>query len=144
MNHPAFVRRVLALVLTAAVAVAAALPGFAVYAMPIQTAYPQESIYLFDADTFEEWETGLPETDPLGFPDYDSLLSGMRKKSDREEAVRCGKAKIANIEVALCIMETTFMMGSMGSVVGEKITRTIERATALGLPLLIFRRRFPL
>ncbi len=94
--------------------------------------------YLFDADTFEEWETGLPETDPLGFPDYDSLLSGMRKKSDREEAVRCGKAKIANIEVALCIMETTFMMGSMGSVVGEKITRTIERATALELPLLIF------
>ena len=53
MNHPAFVRRVLALVLTAAVAVAAALPGFAVYAMPIQTAYPQESIYLFDADTGE-------------------------------------------------------------------------------------------
>ena len=41
MNHPAFVRRVLALVLTAAVAVAAALPGFAVYAMPIQTTYPQ-------------------------------------------------------------------------------------------------------
>ena len=53
MNHPAFVRRVLTLVLTAAVAVAAALPGFAVYAMPIQTAYPQESIYLFDADTGE-------------------------------------------------------------------------------------------
>ncbi len=53
MNHPAFVRRVLALVLTAAVAVAAALPGFAVYAMPIQTTYPQESIYLFDADTGE-------------------------------------------------------------------------------------------
>ena len=53
MNHPAFVRRVLALVLTAAVAVAAALPGFAVYAMPIQTAYPQESIYLFDANTGE-------------------------------------------------------------------------------------------
>ena len=53
MNHPAFLRRVLALVLTAAVAVAAALPGFAVYAMPIQTAYPQESIYLFDADTGE-------------------------------------------------------------------------------------------
>ena len=53
MNHPAFVHRVLALVLTAAVAVAAALPGFAVYAMPIQTTYPQESIYLFDADTGE-------------------------------------------------------------------------------------------
>ena len=48
-----FARRVLALVLTAAIAAAAALPGFAVYAMPIQTAYPQESIYLFDADTGE-------------------------------------------------------------------------------------------
>ena len=94
--------------------------------------------YLFDPDTFEEWHTGLPETDPLGFPDYDSLLSGMRKKSDREEAVRCGKAQIAGMDVAICIMETTFMMGSMGSVVGEKITRTIERATALGLPLVIF------
>lgn len=53
MDHQAFARRVLALVLTAAVAVAAALPGFAVYAMPIQAAYPQESIYLFDADTGE-------------------------------------------------------------------------------------------
>ena len=53
MDHHVFARRVLALVLTAAVAVAAALPGFAVYAMPIQTAYPQESIYLFDADTGE-------------------------------------------------------------------------------------------
>ena len=48
-----FARRVLALVLTAAIAAAAALPGFAVYAMPIQTTYPQESIYLFDADTGE-------------------------------------------------------------------------------------------
>ena len=53
MDHHVFARRVLALVLTTAVAVAAALPGFAVYAMPIQTAYPQESIYLFDADTGE-------------------------------------------------------------------------------------------
>ena len=64
MNHPAFVRRVLALVLTAAVAVAAALPGFAVYAMPIQTAYPQESIYLFDADTGE----ALVEQNPDMWP----------------------------------------------------------------------------
>lgn len=94
--------------------------------------------YLFDPNSFEEWETGLPETDPLGFPDYDSLLTNMRKKSNREEAVRCGKAKLAGMDVAVCVMETTFMMGSMGSVVGEKITRTIEHATALGLPLIIF------
>lgn len=94
--------------------------------------------YLFDAGTFEEWDTGLPETDPLAFPDFDSFIANMRKKSGREESVRCGKAKLAGIEVALCIMETTFMMGSVGTVAGEKITRTIERATALGLPLVIF------
>lgn len=94
--------------------------------------------YLFDEGTFEEWFTGLPETDPLDFPDYEAKIAGMRAKSNREEAVRCGRAKIAGIECAIAVMETAFMMGSMGTVVGEKITRTIERATALGLPLVIF------
>ncbi|WP_251198072.1 acetyl-CoA carboxylase carboxyltransferase subunit alpha [Anaerotardibacter muris] len=94
--------------------------------------------YLFDPDTFEEWETGLPETDPLGFPGFEELISKNRAKSGREESVRCGKAKLAGMEVALCVMETTFMMGSMGSVAGEKVTRTVEHATAMGLPLVIF------
>ncbi len=92
----------------------------------------------FDEGTFEEWFAVVPETDPLAFPDYDSLLEGMRRKSGLSEAVRCGKAALAGIDVALCVMESTFMMGSMGSVVGEKITRTIERATREGLPLVIF------
>lgn len=94
--------------------------------------------YLFDPDSFEEWHTGLPETDPLGFPDYDKKIADMRQKSDREEAVRCGKARLAGMDVAIAVMETAFMMGSMGTVVGEKITRTIEQATAMGLPLIIF------
>lgn len=93
---------------------------------------------VFDADTFEEWHTGIPETDPLDFPDYPHLLESMRGKSGLEEAVRCGQACIAGMPVAFCVMESTFMMGSMGSVVGEKITRTVERATDLGLPLVIF------
>lgn len=94
--------------------------------------------YLFDENTFEEWNTGIPETDPLTFPDYDAILEKNRTKSGLEEAVRCGSACLKGRKVAVCIMESTFMMGSMGSVVGEKITRTVERATDEGLPLVIF------
>lgn len=92
----------------------------------------------FDKDSFEEWDSGIEETNPLDFPGYPDLLASNSKKSGLEEAVRCGKASIVGMDVAVCIMEATFMMGSMGSVVGEKITRTVERATALGLPLVIF------
>lgn len=92
----------------------------------------------FDTGSFEEWDTDITETDPLGFPDYPALLESMRSKSNLEEAVRCGCARLAGMPVAFCIMESTFMMGSMGSVVGEKITRTVERATAQNLPVLIF------
>lgn len=92
----------------------------------------------FDEGSFEEWDMGIEETDPLDFPGYPDLLDSNRKKSSLEEAVRCGQARIVGMNVAFCIMEASFMMGSMGSVVGEKITRTVERATELGLPLLIF------
>lgn len=94
--------------------------------------------YLFDEDSFEEWNTGIPETDPLTFPDYDAIIEKNRTKSGLEEAVRCGSAYLKGRKVAVCIMESTFMMGSMGSVVGEKITRTVERATDERLPLIIF------
>ena len=93
---------------------------------------------LFDKDSFEEWNTGLAETDPLAFPDYEALIEKNRTKSGFEEAVRCGSALLNGRKVAVAIMESTFMMGSMGSVVGEKITRTIERATDERLPLIIF------
>lgn len=92
----------------------------------------------FDAGSFEEWDAGIPETNPLEFPGYPDLLDRMTTNSGLEEAVRCGCARLAGMKVAFCVMESTFMMGSMGTVVGEKITRTIERATALGLPLIIF------
>ena len=59
-------------------------------------------------------------------------------RSGFDEGVRTGKVKLDGREVALCIMESTFMMGSMGSVVGEKVTRAVERATDEGLPLFIF------
>lgn len=92
----------------------------------------------FDSGSFEEWNTDVAEANPLNFPDYDSILAKNRTKSGRDEAVRTGKARLAGISVAVCIMESSFMMGSMGTVVGEKITRTVERATAERLPLIIF------
>lgn len=93
---------------------------------------------MFDAGSFEERNTDIEETDPLSFPNYEGLLESNRKKSGFEEALRCGSAYLHGRKVAVCIMESTFMMGSMGSVVGEKITRTVERATEEQLPLIIF------
>lgn len=92
----------------------------------------------FDEGSFEEWDTDVEETDPMGYPDYDAVLERAHKRSGYDEAVRCGKAKIHGIEVASAIMEPSFIMGSMGSVVGEKITRMIERATEMRLPAIIF------
>jgi acetyl-CoA carboxylase carboxyl transferase beta subunit/acetyl-CoA carboxylase carboxyl transferase alpha subunit len=92
----------------------------------------------FDAGTFEEWFADVPETDPLDFPDYDATLERARKRSGMKEAVRCGTARLAYMPVAFGIMESTFMMGSMGTVVGEKLTRMVERATELRLPVIIF------
>ncbi|MEG0096090.1 MAG: acetyl-CoA carboxylase carboxyltransferase subunit alpha [Raoultibacter sp.] len=93
---------------------------------------------VFDAASFIEWENGLSSVDPLSFPGYLDKLQALQKTSGLEEAVRCGSATIAGIRFAFCIMDSQFLMGSMGSIVGEKITRTVERATGERLPLLIF------
>ncbi|MEG2261329.1 MAG: acetyl-CoA carboxylase carboxyltransferase subunit alpha [Raoultibacter sp.] len=93
---------------------------------------------LFDAASFTEWESGLSPCDPLSFPGYLDKVSAVQQQCGLEEAVRCGCATIAGIRFAFCIMDSQFFMGSMGSVVGEKITRSVERATHEQLPLLIF------
>ena len=93
---------------------------------------------LLDAGSFEEWDRVVAETDPLGFPGYPDKLEAQRAKTGLEEAVRTGSGRIAGLRIALGIMESTFFMGSMGSVVGEKVTRLIERATAERLPVVIF------
>ena len=93
---------------------------------------------LLDADSFREWDRVLAETDPLDFPGYDKKLEATREKSGLQEAVRTGEGRIAGLEFALGIMETTFFMGSMGSVVGEKISRLFDRATERHLPVVIF------
>ncbi|MCR1934909.1 acetyl-CoA carboxylase, carboxyltransferase subunit beta [Clostridium tepidum] len=94
--------------------------------------------YIFDKDTFIEWDCKVKTENPLNFKDYDKKIEYIKEKTKLSEAVTTGKGKIAGMEVVACIMDSKFMMGSMGSVVGEKITRAIERAIKLRLPVIIF------
>ncbi len=93
---------------------------------------------LLDAGTFKEWNRSVAESDPLSFPGYTQKLESLREKTGLEEAVRTGEGTIAGLRVALGIMESKFLMGSMGSAVGEKVARLVERATAEGLPVVVF------
>lgn len=93
---------------------------------------------LLDADSFVEWNRSVPETDPLGFPGYAGKLEAQRAKTGLEEGVRTGVGRIAGLRVAIGIMESQFFMGSMGSVVGEKVARLVERATDERLPVVVF------
>ncbi len=91
-----------------------------------------------DAGTFEEWDADLMATDFLAFPGYAQKLEHARATSGENDAVICGRGKICGCDTALFFMDAAFMMGSMGSVVGEKICRTFERACELGLPVVGF------
>ncbi|TWT16487.1 acetyl-CoA carboxylase, carboxyltransferase subunit beta [Streptococcus sp. sy010] len=91
-----------------------------------------------DEGTFEELFTGLETTNPLNFPNYDEKLRQVREATGLDEAVVTGLAKIKGQELALAIMDARFIMASMGTVVGEKITRLFELATKQGLPVVIF------
>ena len=77
-------------------------------------------------------------TNPLEFPGYEEKLKKAEQKSDLDEGVLCGVGNINSKKVATAIMDSNFMMGSMGSAVGERITRIIEYATQNKLPLIIF------
>ncbi|WP_123054869.1 acetyl-CoA carboxylase, carboxyltransferase subunit beta [Clostridium sp. JN-1] len=100
---------------------------------------PEERIKLImDRDTFEEFDANINTVNPLDFKGYESKIENMKNGTGLNEAVVTGKGKISGIEVVICVMDSFFMMGSMGSVVGEKITRAVEKATHLGLPLIIF------
>lgn len=95
---------------------------------------------IVDPGSFEERHDDLEPADPLKFTDkksYKDRLRDERKKTGNADAVVCGKGFIKGRPIMLAVMDPTFMMGSMGSVVGEKITRTIEEAAAESLPLLI-------
>src|SRR5579864_5825101 len=95
---------------------------------------------LVDPGSFEERYADVEPADPLKFADrkaYKDRLRDEQQKTGNRDAVVCGKAFIKGRPIWLSVMDPEFMMGSMGSVVGEKITRTIEAATEEKLPLLV-------
>jgi acetyl-CoA carboxylase carboxyl transferase subunit beta len=95
---------------------------------------------LVDPGSFEEFAQELRSTDPLKFKDripYKERLQQEQEKTGEVEAVVVGKAFIRGRPVILAVMNPSFIMASMGSVVGEKVTRAIERARAENLPLVI-------
>lgn len=94
--------------------------------------------HLVDPGTFEEWNKELQSTNPLEFPEYENKLEEARDKSEASESVLTGQAKIAGFPVVLAFNDEKFMMGSMGSVTGERITRAVERAIELSYPVVIF------
>lgn len=99
----------------------------------------QERLALtIDMGSFLEMFTGIEIQDPLEFPGYQKKLASMREKTGLDEAVVTGTALIKGEKVALGIMDSNFIMASMGTVVGEKITRLFEYATAEKLPVVLF------
>jgi acetyl-CoA carboxylase carboxyl transferase beta subunit len=91
-----------------------------------------------DSGSFAEMYSDLQSTNLLSFPDYDKKLSGAIESSGESEAVLCGTCEIGGHKCALFIMNSYFMMGSMGTIVGEKITRIFEYATEHSLPVVGF------
>ncbi len=93
---------------------------------------------MIDKDTYKKFDLNIETTNPLELEDYPKKLKALREKTGLQEAVACGTGKIKGEDVVICIMDSGFLMGSMGVVVGEKITYAIEYAVERRLPLIIF------
>lgn len=91
-----------------------------------------------DPDSFEEWDKGLQTRNPLQFKGYEEKLDKLKEKTGLDEAVVTGKLNINGIPTVVAVCDGRFMMASMGEVVGEKITRAVEKATEEKLPIIIF------
>lgn len=95
---------------------------------------------IIEMDSWQPLNTNLSSTDPLGFADkklYGSRIQDMKAKTGLNDAIQTGLGKIGHFSVAFGVMDFRFMGGSMGSVVGEKLTRLVEIATERKLPIVI-------
>jgi acetyl-CoA carboxylase carboxyl transferase subunit beta len=95
---------------------------------------------LLDTGTFEEWDANLRPIDPLGFKDkkpYAERIVAEQRRTGLSDAALTGSGMIRARRVAIGVTDSAFIMGSMGSVVGERLARLVERATAGKLPLII-------
>ena len=107
---------------------------------PFRISSRERITLLVDAGTFEEYQTGIVSVDPLTFKDtkrYRDRLKAAKQKTTMEEAVVTGVARLGGHPVVLCVFEFGFLGGSMGSVVGEKLTRAIELAIDKHVPVII-------
>lgn len=95
---------------------------------------------LLDEDTFKEMDKNMHSTDPLNFTDskpYKKRILDIEKNTKLNDAIRTGTGKINSLDVVICCMDFQFIGGSMGSVVGEKIARAIDRSIKTRFPLII-------
>jgi acetyl-CoA carboxylase carboxyl transferase subunit beta len=95
---------------------------------------------LVDLGTFKEWDADLQPQDPLQFHDtrsYQERIKSQQDKTGRHDAMVIGEGRINGRKIALCVFDFSFMGGSMGSVVGEKICRAVERALTGRLPVIL-------
>lgn len=93
---------------------------------------------IVDEGTYERFDLNIDTTNPLELEDYPKKIKGLREKTGIQEAVSCGIGEIKGEKVVICVMDSGFLMGSMGIVVGEKITYAIEQAIEKKMPLIIF------
>ena len=93
---------------------------------------------IMDKGTYQKFDFNIDTTNPLNLEDYPKKIKGLREKTGIQEAVSCGTGEIHGEKVVICVMDSGFLMGSMGIVVGEKITYAIEKAIEMRLPLIIF------
>lgn len=98
----------------------------------------QRLAFICDEDSYEPWDEALTPKDPIAFPGYGAKLRASRLRSRELEGALTGKALVGGSPCAVFAMDPGFMMGSMGSVIGEKITRLFERATQERLPVIGF------
>lgn len=93
---------------------------------------------LLDPGTFRELDAGLMGGDPLNFPGYPQKLASVRRSTGQAEGVVAAKGKLCGIPLVMAVMDSRFLMGSMGVAVGEKIARAADTARKSKLPLVIF------
>lgn len=93
---------------------------------------------IIDEGTFAEMDANLHTSNPINFQGYEQKIELLEEKTKIKEAIKTGTGKINGIDVAIAVMDGNFLMGSMGEVVGEKITNLVEQAIAKQLPVIIF------
>lgn len=91
-----------------------------------------------DAGSFEEYDATMKSLNPISFPGYEEKIAALITSTGLNDAVITGECCIRQKKCVIGVMDSRFMMASMGSVVGEKITRAFERATEQGLPVILF------